>query len=83
MLGAPIKILDKTFVYINGFLDFKGGGPGSFQYIRAEKHVLLQNCRNYTEDGTSFSECVAISAMNSTGCKVNISIMQNKRFQTK
>ena len=52
----------------------EGRDVGGFQYIRAEKHVLLQNhkhqCRDYAKDRTSFSECVSIGAMNTTGCKV-------------
>ena len=29
-----------------------------------------QQCRDYANEGTTFSECIAISAMNYTGCKV-------------
>ena len=85
-LGAPYKVWlhDPDFFVesinpssiprIDITLNLTGGGSGSFQYIKAEKHILMQNdkdrCRDYIKDGTSFSECVSISAMNTTGCKV-------------
>ena len=85
-LGAPYKVwLHDPDFYVESInpssipriditLNLTGGGSGSFQYIKAEKHILMQNdkdrCRDYIKDGTSFSECVSISAMNTTGCKV-------------
>ena len=53
----------------------EGRDVGGFQYIRAEKHILMQReeqpCRDYASEGTTFSECISISAMNTTGCKVS------------
>ena len=47
---------------------------GGFQYIRAEKHVLMQrdeqSCKDYSKEETTFSECISVTAMNFTGCKV-------------
>ena len=54
---------------------FEGQDVGGFQYIRAEKHILMNreghHCHDYDQEQSSFSECVSTYVMNSTSCKVS------------
>lgn len=71
LTGCLLQMYSLKF---SSFILHEGRDLGGFQYIRAEKHVLMQRedqqCRDYANEGTTFSECISISAMNSTGCKV-------------
>ena len=71
---------------LENYLDLRnssmgGGVLGGFQYFRGEQHVLLNReefpCTDYTQLGSSFSQCVSQYLVNQVGCRVSSNTSQS------
>ena len=71
---------------LENYLDLRnssmgGGLLGGFQYFRGEQHVLINReefpCTDYTQLGSSFSQCVSQYLVNQVGCRVSVSMSSN------
>ena len=59
---------------ITTIVEFKKAPGNPNQYLRAEKHILLNRegsaCTDYQKENSSFSQCVSKYFANVTGCRV-------------
>merc|ERR1712241_134705 len=72
---------------LENYLDLRnssmgGGLLGGFQYFRGEQHVLINReefpCTDYTQLGSSFSQCVSQYLVNQVGCRLRWDYFRDK-----